>query len=156
MAGTQHLITTPHTEVWEECKRGVEYPGHRQVKTAMETNPAVLRQNHTDGCHHCQNSSRKNSQTRWRCKGTGAPSPNRHRQPTPEPTPPRPRTPPEPSSDNAGAPSSQIDNLPPGYVVSHTPLPCNQFFNLDAYAQYSQHHTDFNPDMLTDEGISTG
>jgi len=40
--------------------------------------------------------------------------------------------------------------------VSHTALPCAKFFNLDASAQDSQHDTDFNPDMLTDEGTSTG
>jgi len=30
------------------------------------------------------------------------------------------------------------------------------FFTLDASAQDSQHNTDFDPDMLTDEGTSTG
>jgi len=70
--------------------------------------------------------------------------------------PPLRRTPPMPPGDNEGAQGSQIDNLPPGNVYSHTALPSAQFFNLDAYAQDSQHDTDYNPDMLTDEGTSTG
>jgi len=41
-------------------------------------------------------------------------------------------------------------------VYSHTPLPSTRFFNLDAYAQDSQPDTDYNPDMLTDEGSTTG
>jgi len=31
-----------------------------------------------------------------------------------------------------------------------------KLFNLDAYAHNSQHYKDCNPDMLTDEGTSTG
>jgi len=41
-------------------------------------------------------------------------------------------------------------------MYSYTSLPCIEFFTLDAYAQDSQHHTDFDPDMLTDEELSTG
>jgi len=33
---TQHLIKKPHPEVREEKKRGVEFPGHRKVKAAIE------------------------------------------------------------------------------------------------------------------------
>ena len=28
---TQHLIQKPHAEVWEEKKRGVEFPGDKKV-----------------------------------------------------------------------------------------------------------------------------
>jgi len=50
----------------------------------------------------------------------------------------------------------QIVNLPAGYAYSHTSPPCAEFVTLDASAQDSQHDTDFDPDMLTDEGTSTG
>jgi len=64
--------------------------------------------------------------------------------------------PPAPTSNKSRAQSSQINNLPAGYVYSHTLVPCAEFFTFNAYAQDSQHDTDFDPDMLTDEGTSTG
>jgi len=92
----------------------------------------------------------------WRCKGTGAPPSNPPSQPTPELTPPLPGTPPGPHGEQEGAKRSQIDNLPPRYVYSHSPFPSAQFVKLDAYVQDSQHDKDHNPDMLTDQGSSTG
>jgi len=47
-------------------------------------------------------------------------------------------------------------NLPAGYAYPHTPLPCAEYCTLNGFAQESQHDTDFDPDMLTDEGTSTG
>jgi len=44
----------------------------------------------------------------------------------------------------------------PGSVYIHTPLPCTQFFNHDAYTEDHKHNKDFNPYLLTDEGPSTG
>jgi len=41
-------------------------------------------------------------------------------------------------------------------VSIHTPLPSAQFFNLDEYAKDHKRDEDFNPDLLTDEGTSTG
>jgi hypothetical protein len=41
-------------------------------------------------------------------------------------------------------------------MYSHISLPCAEPFTLDASAQESEHNTDFDPDMLPDEGISTG
>jgi hypothetical protein len=41
-------------------------------------------------------------------------------------------------------------------MYSHTSLPCAESFTLDAAAQESKHDTDFDPDMLPDEGTSTG
>jgi len=96
MEGTENLIKKPRAEVQEERKRGVQSPGHRKLKAAIERHPAMLHQNVTDGCLPCQNGTAKNRQTCWRCKGTGVPPPNWHRLPTPEPTPPLPGTPPEP------------------------------------------------------------
>ena len=102
------------------------------------------------------NGTLKNLQTQWRRKGTGTPPPDRSRQPTPEPTPPLPETQPALTGNNGGPQLSQIVNLPAGYAYSHTSLPCAESFTLDVSAQDSQHDTDIDPDMLTDEGISTG
>jgi len=64
--------------------------------------------------------------------------------------------PPAPTGNSSGAQQAQIVNLPAGYAYSHTSLPCAEFLTLDASAQDSHHDTDFDPDMLTDEGTSTG
>ena len=39
-------------------------------------------------------------------------------------------------------------NLPAGYMYWHTGLPCAEFF----HDKETEHDTDFDPDMLTDEG----
>ena len=140
----------------KETKWGVEFPGHEVVKAAIERHPAMLCQNHTAGCRPCENGTPKNPQTRQRCKATGAFPPNQYRQLTPELTPSLPSMPPAPTSNNARAQLSQMVYLPAGYAYSHTSLPCAESFTLDASAQNSQHDTDFDPDMLTDEGTSTG
>jgi len=153
---TQCLINKPRAKVRDEKKRGVEFHSHKQVDAAMEWHTAMLRQNHTARCLHCQDGITKNPQTGWSYNGTGAPPPNRCRPPNPELTPALPRMPPAPTGNNSGVQSSQIDNLAAGYLYSHTSLPCAEYCTLDAYAQDSQHDIDFNLDMLTDEGTSTG
>ena len=70
--------------------------------------------------------------------------------------PPLPETQPAVTANNSRDQHSQIVNLPVGYAHSHTSFPCAEFFTLDESAQDSQHNTDFDPDMLTDEGTSTG
>jgi len=50
---TQFLIKEPCSEVQEEKKQGVEFPGHKNIKAAMERNTTMLRVNPTDGCLHC-------------------------------------------------------------------------------------------------------
>jgi len=55
IAETQFLIKKPRAEVREEKKRGVEFPGHNNVKAAMERHLAMLRENLTDGCLPCHN-----------------------------------------------------------------------------------------------------
>ena len=92
----------------------------------------------------------------WRWKGTGARAPERLRQPTLERMPHPPRTPLVPSGDNEGAYASEIDGVPPGYVIIHSPLPSAQFFTFVAYAKDHKCDKDFNPYLLTDEGTSTG
>jgi hypothetical protein len=84
---TQYLIKKPRAEVREEKKRGVKFPGHEKVKAAMESHPAMIRQNQSDGCLPCQNGTARNPQTRWERKGMGAPPPVRRRHGTPHLTP---------------------------------------------------------------------
>ena len=145
---TQQLIKKPHTEVQESKMQGVEFPGYKNVKAAIERHPAMVQENQTDGCLPCQNGTAKNPQTHWRRKGMGAPPP--------EPAPPSPTMPPAPPGGNEGTPSSEIEGVPPGYVYIHTSLPNSQIFNLDAYAKDCKRNKDFIPDLLTDEATSTG
>jgi len=149
---TRFLIKKPHAEVREGKKWGVEFLGHDMMKAVIERHPAMLYQNHMAGCLPCLNGTATNLQTHWRRKGTGAPPPDRHREPTPS----LPKMSPVPTGENSGAQHSLIVNLLAGYAYSHTYLPCAEFSTLDASAQDSQHDTDFDPDMLTDERTSTG
>jgi len=57
---------------------------------------------------------------------------------------------------NPGAECSEIVNLQARSAYSHPSPPCAELFTLDASAQDSQHDTDFDPDIVTDEGKSTG
>jgi len=152
----QFLIKKPWAEVREEKMRGVEFPVCKMVRAAMERHPAMLRDNQMDGCLPCHNGTAQNPQTRWRRRGMGAPPPVRLRQPTPQMMPHPPGVPPVPSGDNEAAHISEIEGVPPGYVYIHTPLPSAHFFILDSYAKDCKHDKDFNPDLLTDEGTSTG
>jgi len=122
----------------------------------MERHPATLRENQTDGCLPCQNGTAQNPQTRLRRKGTGAPPPERLRHPPPEPRPHPPGMPPVPPGDNGAAHLSEIEGVPSGYVYIHPPLPSAQFFNHDAYDKDCKRDKDFNPDLLTANGTSTG
>jgi len=146
---TKYLIKQPRAEVREGKKRGVEFPGPKKVKAAIQRHPAMLRQNQTSGCLPCQNGTAKNPQTRWTRKGTGAPPPARRREWIPEPTPPPPGMPPAPTGNTSGAQTAEIINLPARYTYSHTGLPWAEYFEDD---EDTEHDTDFDPDMLTDEG----
>jgi hypothetical protein len=146
---TKYLIKKPHAEVREEKKRGFEFPGQKQVKAAIQRNPAMLLQNQTSNCLPCQIGTARNPQTCWTRKGTGAPPPARCRVRIPEPTPPPPGTPPAPTGNSSGPQPAEIINLPAGYTYSHTALPCAEYFEDD---EDTEHDTDFDPDMLTDEG----
>ena len=153
---THFLINTPWAEVREKEKYGVEFAGNNYVKAAMERHLAMHRDNQTDGCLPCQTSTAQYSQTCWRCKGMGAPPPERLSQPTPEPTLHPPRMPPAPPGDNDGAHLFEIEGVPPGYVYIYTPLPSGPFLNIDACAKDRKRDNECNPDLLTDEGMSTG
>ena len=144
----KYFNNTPRAEVQEQKKQGVELPGHKTVKTAMQRHPAMLRKNLTAGCLPCQKGTTNNPQTCWRCNGTGAPAPDGRRERTPVPTPPLPGTPPAPTGNTSGIQPSQIVNLPRGYTYSNTALPCAEFFDVEE----TEHGSDFDPDMMTDEG----
>jgi len=146
---TKYLSKKPCTEVREEKMRGVEFPQHKKVKAAIQRHPAMLCCNQTPGCLPCQNGTAKNPQTLWRRKGTGAPTPAWRRVRTPESTPPPPGTPPARTGNTSGAHRSEIVNLPAGYTYSHTALPFTKYFQDD---EDIEHDTNFDPDMLTDDG----
>jgi len=146
---TKYLIKKPRAEVREEKKRGVEFPGHKKMKAGIQRHPAMHRQNQTSGFLPCQNGTAKNPQRRWTPKGTAAPPPARRSERIQEPTPPPPGRPPTPSGNTSGAQPAEIINLPAQYTDSHTPRPCAEYFEDD---EDTEHDTDFDPDMLTDEG----
>ena len=145
---TRQLITKPHAAVRELKKRGVVFPGHNKVKAAIERYPAMVLQNQTDGCVPCQHGTAKNAQTCWRRKGMGAPPPGLATQ--------RPGTPPAPPDDSERTQSSETEGVPPGNVYIHTPFPSTRFLNHDPYAKDHMRDKDLIPDLLTDEGPSTG
>jgi hypothetical protein len=149
---TKYLLKKLRAKAREQKTQDVEFSGYNKVKSAIQRHPATLRQNQTSGCLLCQNGTVKNPQTRWRCKGTGAPPPTRrrvrslHRTPPPLCTAP---APPAPTSNTSGAQLCNIFNVPARYTYSHTALPSVEFFQDD---EDTERDTDFNPDMLTDEG----
>jgi hypothetical protein len=109
----------------------------------------MLRHDQTSACLPCQIGTSKHPQTHWRRKGIGAPPPALGTVRTPEETPPPPGTPPAPTGNTSGAQLSEIVNLLAGYRYSHTALPSAECFEDD---EDTAHDTDFNPDMLTDDG----
>jgi hypothetical protein len=72
---TEQLINKPRAEVRQEMKRGVEFPGHNKMKAVIERQPAMVRENQTEGCLPCHNGTAHNPEIRWRRKGKGAPPP---------------------------------------------------------------------------------
>jgi len=125
---TKYLIKKPPAEVREENKWGVEFPGHKKVKAAIQRHPAMLRQNQKSGCLPCQNGTTKNPQTRWTRKGTGAPPPTRRRERIPELTPPPPGTPPSPTGNTSGTKPAEIMNSAGRiYVFAYSSSQCGIF-----------------------------
>jgi hypothetical protein len=62
---------------------------------------------------------------------------------------PLPCTPPTPTGNTAREQPYEILNLPAGYINSLTALPCAENFDDD---KDTEHDTDFDQHMLTDEG----
>jgi len=153
---TQVLVKKPSAEVREEKMRGVEFQWHTNVKAAMERHQAILGETQTDGCLPSHNGTAQNPHTRWRHRDKGAPQQEWLRPQTPEPRPYPPEPPPMPHIANAAAPVSGIKGVPPGYVYILTGVPSAQFFNHDAYAKNRKCDKDPTPDLVTDEGTSTG
>jgi hypothetical protein len=118
--------------------------------------PPIVGENHMDGRLPSQQGTANNPQTRWRPNQRGAPVPDQHRQPISDLTPSPPRTPPWPPGDDKGAQFSQINCVPARSAYLHPALPNAQHFNLDAYAKDSNHNTDFNSHLLTDQETLTG
>jgi len=148
---TQYLIKKPRAEVREEKKWGVEFPGHKKVKAAMERQPAMIRQNYTDGCFPCHNGTPRDRQGCWRRKGTGAAPPVRRWHLTPDPTPSSPGIQPAPSGPINGTRRWRTDNLRDANADSHVPLPRTQPVNLDALAEDSILDEEFDPKLVTGE-----
>ena len=144
---TKYLIQKPRTEVREQKKWGVEFPGHNKVKAAIQRHPAMLRQNQLAGCLLCQYGTAENPQTHWRRKRTGAPPPDRRRERAPEPTPPLPSTPPAPTGNISRVQPSKIVDLAAGYRYLNTALLHVEFVDVEE----AEHDTDSDPDMLSDE-----
>jgi len=119
----------PRTEAQQEKMRGVVFPGHGMVKTAIQRHHAIILENRIDGCLPCKNGIAKNLQTWWRDQDTGAPPP----EPRPS-LPDMPHALPTLSGGCEGTQCSDIDCVPPRYVSIHTPLSYAQFFNLNLYA----------------------
>ena len=63
---------------------------------------------------------------------------------------------PAPSGDNEGHEMSEHEGVPPSNVYIHTALPNAQAFNHDLFAKDYKHDQDCIPDLLTDEGKTTG
>jgi hypothetical protein len=103
---TEQIIQTPCTEVQEEEKGGVEFPGHSKIMASQESHPALIRENHADPCHASHNGTTMNRQKHWRCKGPGELPP----QPTPHP----PRTRPSPPGGCEESDSTEIECAPSG------------------------------------------
>jgi len=136
---TQHLIKKPCAKVREEKKRCVEFPGHRQLKAAIERHPAMVYYNHTDGCLPYHNCTADCPQTQWSRKGTGAPPPG-----TPSP----PGTPPAPPGATDKKENYRIEGMPSRCVYIHSSHPDTQFFNHNAFAKDCKCDEDFVPDLL--------
>jgi len=110
---TQYLIHIPHTKVQEETKWGVQFPGPRKLKAAIDGQHAMVNETQTDGCLACHNITGKNLQIHWRQKGMGAPPL--------QPPLPLPGTLSSPPSINEAAQASKLENLTPSVSNSSGP-----------------------------------
>jgi hypothetical protein len=119
----------------------------------IQRHTAMLRQTYTSSCLPSQYGAVQNLLHRLRCKETDTPSPYQPTQQTPEPTPPLPSTTPIPAGNNSRAQSSQNVNLPAIYTYLPIAVPCEQLSDHD---EDSQHDTDCDRDMLTDNTTYTG
>jgi hypothetical protein len=80
---TQHQRRSPLTEVLEQHKLGIGFPGNRKVPGVRDRLPARLLPNAPDSCLHRRNGTAKKLQTWWRHNCTGAPPLDPHTLLTP-------------------------------------------------------------------------
>jgi hypothetical protein len=149
---TKYHMKKPPTEVREEMKRGVEFPGHKKMKAAIQRHPAMLRQTKCPPSFLTQMPSQRNRSN----VGDAKEQVHLHLPDAvcgfKEPTPPAPGTAPDPPGDTLRAQPSAIINFPAVYTYSHTALPSVEFFGDD---EDTEHDTDFDPDMLTNDSEYT-
>jgi len=134
-----------NSPTWAWCWTWPKWP----KKAVIQRHVAMLCPNQMSGCIACQYGTAKNLQTGQRRLGTGAPLPTLPRVQTSEPIPPAPGTPPTPTINTFGAQPTEIVNLPAGYTYSHKALPCAEVSKDD---EETEHNSNFDPDMLTDDG----
>jgi len=63
----QHVIKNPCSNVQGEKPWGVEFPGHKKVKTVRQRHLTMVRENQTDGGLPCRSGTAQNPQICWRC-----------------------------------------------------------------------------------------
>jgi hypothetical protein len=114
----------------------------------IEIQQGMVCANLTDGSLPSENCTANSQQTLWRGNGTVTPLPD----PMPSPTRKLPALP----GEHIGGYCAQIDSLLPGYLYISTRFPNAIFSKPNAYAQDPKHYIDFIPNLLMDEGISTG
>jgi len=145
----KYLIKKPRAEIREENKQGVEFPGHKKVKAAIQRHPAMLHQNQTPAAFLAKMAPQRI------CRHAGDAQEQLHLHPADPDSRLQsqlhhcPAWHPPPAGNTSGAQSFQIVNLPVGYMYSHKAHASAECFNDD---EDTQHNIDFDPDMLTDEG----
>jgi len=144
----QQLITKPHAKVQDKMMWGVVHPKHNKVKAAMARHPRMVCENYIDSGLPWENSTATIPQTHLGCRGNGAPSSRR--------VPTQSGTQPAAPDVTARTQCSEKDGVPPAYVYKCMPLHSVRFMNFDLSANNRMHDNDFMPDLLTDDGVSTG
>jgi hypothetical protein len=144
----QQLITKPHAKVQDKTMWGVVHTKHNKVKAAMARHPRMVCENYTDSGLPWENSTATIPQTHLGCRGKGAPS--SRRAPTQSGT--------QPAAPDVTARTqcSEKDGVPPAYVYKCMQLHSVRFMNFDLSANNRMHVNNFIPDLLTDDGVSTG
>jgi hypothetical protein len=63
---TLEIIRKPRAELREEKRRGVQFEGHKNVKSVLQVHPAMNKAKQLTGCLPCQNGIANNPATRWK------------------------------------------------------------------------------------------
>jgi len=127
------------------------FTGQNKGKATIERQLAMVVENLTDGCVLCQNGTPKIPQTCWRHGGTGVPPPEQ--MPTPPGTASAQSA---PTTDITEDEMSESDGVSPYYDYIHDKHPNSEFYNHNAYAKDCKLDQDIIPDLLLDQGKTTG